>query len=194
MNILLHPARHSLDAEFRYPIYSPRGGVEGAMLLADEQDVQLVFEPHGDPGSAVFSAMRAGTRIKVEARLEPAGPAHHGEPAHRVYRFERLVSIEGRAAEEEMPGQSRAPYSGIVVRLNFARHGEPNGFVLDSGDFIHTRPEGMAQLQLGVGDRVEADGETRPLAGGAGVVVEASVINGRTLDGPRAKPKRPAHA
>jgi hypothetical protein len=93
-----------------------------------------------------------------------------------------------------MPGQPRAPYSGIVVRLNFARHGEPNGFVLDSGDFIHTRPEGMAQLQLGVGERVEADGETRPLAGGAGVVVEASVINGRALDGPRARPKRPAHA
>ena len=193
MNILRHPARHSFDAEFRYPLYSPRGGVEGAMLLADGEDVQLVFEPHGDPGATVFAALRAGTRVRVEASPEVAH-ADHGEPAHRVYRFERVVGIEGRAEDEEMPGQARAPYSGIVVRLNFARHGEANGFVLDSGDFIHTRPEGMAQLQLGVGDRVEADGEARPLAGGAGVVVEASVVNGRPLRHEKHHQKHPARA
>jgi hypothetical protein len=191
MNFLHHPARHSIEAEFRYPIYSPRGGVEGALLLADEEHLQLVFEPDGgDAGSAVFSGLRTGTRVRVEARPEPVSGAH-AEPAHRVYRFERLVSVDGRAMDDAVAATPpRAPYSGIVVRLNFARHGEPNGYVLDSGDFIHTRPEGMAQLQLGVGDRVEADGEARPLAGGSGMVVEASVVNGRTLD----KPKRPAHA
>ncbi len=189
MNILHHPARHSIEAEFRYPLYSPRGGVEGALLLADEEHIQLVFEPHGDAGSAVFSGLRTGTRVRVEARAEPVS-AHHGEPAHRVYRFERLVSVEDRAVDDMAPAGQRAPYSGIVVRLNFARHGAPNGYVLDSGDFIHTRPEGMAQLQLGVGDRVEADGEARPLAGGMGVVVEASVVNGRAIG----KPRRPAHA
>ena len=189
MNILHHPARHSMEAEFRYPLYSPRGGVEGALLLADEEHIQLVFEPHDEAGPALFGGLRTGTRVRVEARPEPASD-RHGQPAHRVYRFERLVSVEGRAVDDVAPAPARAPYSGIVVRLNFARHGEPNGYVLDSGDFIHTRPEGMAQLQLGVGDRVEADGEARPLARGSGVVVEASVVNGRAIG----KAKRPAHA
>jgi hypothetical protein len=188
MNINRQPARVTIEGEFRYPLYSPRGGVEGAMLQADEEEVQLVFEPHGDTGATAFSSLRAGTVVRVEAHPEIA--FDHGEPQHPVYRFERLVSIGGRAPDEAAHSTARAPYSGIVVRLNFARHGEPNGFVLDSGDFIHTRPEGMAQLRLGVGDRVEADGDTRPLMGGCGVVVEASVVNGRPL----VKPRRPAHA
>ncbi len=191
MNILYHPARHSIDAEYRYPLYSQRGGVEGVLLLADEEHIQLVFEPQGDVGPALFGGLRTGTRVRVEARAEPAS-AFRGGSAHRVYRFERLVSVEGRAVGDAAPAPPRAPYSGIVVRLNFARHGEPNGYVLDSGDFIHIRPEGMAQLQqqLGVGDRIEADGETRPLAGGPGVVVEAAVVNGRAIG----RPKRPACA
>jgi hypothetical protein len=189
MNLLHHPAPHVLDAEFRYPVYSPRGGIEGAMLLVDEDELQLVFDPHDAAGTAAFERLRAGARIRVEARPEPASD-HHGEPAHHVYALERLVDIDGRAAGDPAQDMRRAPYSGIVVRLNFARHGEPNGFVLDTGDFIHTRPEGMAQLRLGIGDRVEADGEARPLAGGSGRVVEASVVNGRPL----AKAKRPVHA
>ena len=31
MNILHHTSRHAIDAEFRYPVYSPRGGIEDAM-------------------------------------------------------------------------------------------------------------------------------------------------------------------
>jgi hypothetical protein len=189
MNILHHTSRHAIDAEFRYPVYSPRGGIEGAMLMVGEDDLQLVFDPHDAAGVAAFARMRTGTRVRVEARPQPASE-RHGEPAHQVYAFERLVDIEGRAAASPAQEARRAPYTGIVVRLNFARHGEPNGFVLDSGDFIHTRPEGMAQLRLGVGDRVEADGEARPLAGGSGVVVEASVVNGRALGHAR----RSAHA
>ena len=75
------------------------------------------------------------------------------------------------------------------MRLNFARHGEANGVVLDSGHFIHTKPDGMAKLKLEVGDRVEADGEARPLSTGTGQVVEASVVNGK----PVGKPKPPKH-
>ncbi len=178
----------TIDGEFRYPLYSPRGCVEGVMLHAGHAAVQLVFEPHGDTAASAFETLRAGTRVRVEAHA--MAPSDQGEADHPLYRFEQLVSVEGRAPDRSPRASERAPYSGIVVRLNFARHGAPNGFVLDNGDFIHTRPEGMAELSLGVGDRVEADGDARPLMSGCGVVVEASVVNGRALG----QPRRPAHA
>ena len=77
--------------------------------------------------------------------------------------------------------EGHASYSGTVVRLNFARHGEVNGVVLDSGHFIHTRPDGMAKLQLAVGDRVEAQGDALPLVNGTGMVVEAITVNGQAI-------------
>ena len=71
--------------------------------------------------------------------------------------------------------------SGTVVRFNYARHGEANGVVLDSGDFVHTRPDGFALLGFEIGMHVEADGESRALVGGAGRVIEARVVNGVPL-------------
>ncbi len=73
----------------------------------------------------------------------------------------------------------------MVARLNFAKHGEPNGVVLDSGDFIHLKPDGMRQVGLKIGDRVEATGEARPMELGHRVV-EAVEVNGVRLKG---KPK-----
>jgi len=48
---------------------------------------------------------------------------------------------------------------GIVAELHYARHGQPNGVVLETGEFIHMRPHGMAQVGLGVGAKVSAVGE-----------------------------------
>ena len=168
----------TIDAEFQYPIYSPKGGIEGALLHAGNDLVQLVFEPHGGPGAEAFTGLKAGEAVSVEVHAE--GPSDKGESQHAVYRFERLVSVNGKKPAKPAPG-ARAPYSGIVVRLNFARHGEANGVVLDSGHFIHTRPDGMARLKLAVGDPVQADGPSRALFGGGGQVVEATHVNGNAM-------------
>jgi hypothetical protein len=186
MNARHDHAVETIDGEFQYPIYSPKGGIEGALLHVGHDLVQLVFEPHGGPGAEAFSGLKAGEAVSVEAHAE--GPSDKGEAQHAVYRFERLVSVNGKKPAEPTPG-AHAPYSGIVVRLNFARHGEANGVVLDSGHFIHTKPDGMAKLKLEVGDRVEADGNARPLINGTGQVVEAAVVNGK----PVGKPKPPKH-
>jgi len=65
--------------------------------------------------------------------------------------------------------------------VNFARHGEANGVVLDSGDFIHTKPEGMKRLRLKIGDAVEADGDAQRLADDTGWAVDATSVNGRVV-------------
>jgi hypothetical protein len=70
---------------------------------------------------------------------------------------------------------------GTVVRFNYARHGQANGVVLDTGDFVHTKPDGLARLALKVGDKVRAEGRSQPLATGQGRVVEAVRVNGQAL-------------
>ena len=48
-----------------------------------------------------------------------------------------------------------------MQRRNFVRHGEANGVVLDTSDFIHTKPEGMAKPKLRIGDSMQADGDAQ---------------------------------
>ncbi|WP_256220106.1 MULTISPECIES: hypothetical protein [unclassified Variovorax] len=67
------------------------------------------------------------------------------------------------------------------MRLNYARHGEANGVVLDTGDFVHTRPDGFERLGLKIGDEVRAEGRAQPLATGEGRVIEAVRVNGRPV-------------
>ena len=47
---------------------------------------------------------------------------------------------------------------GVVTRLNYARHGEANGVVLDGGDFLHLKPDGMKRVELKVGQPIKAHG------------------------------------
>jgi hypothetical protein len=169
-----HP-RQTLQGEFRYPIFSPKGAVEGLMLQSEGKPLQLVVEPdRGD--SLPLASLRPGQQLAFEA--EPPKPSPKGKPAHRLLRLHRLLSMDGHAAAA---GDAPQTVSGTVVRFNFARHGEPNGVVLDSGDFIHCRPQGMKALSPGIGDKLTATGPARSLAGTTGKVVEARRINGRDL-------------
>jgi len=60
--------------------------------------------------------------------------------------------------------------------MHYALHGEANGVVLETGEFIHTRPDGMALLGLEVGAKVQATGELRMTVLGT-VLLEAHEVN-----------------
>jgi hypothetical protein len=104
-------------------------------------------------------------------------------PAHAVYEFRRLLSIDGRKPAKPKATPATA-YQGKVVRFNFSRHGRPNGVVLDSGDFIHTKPDGFLKVKLKPGATVRADGDAHLLATGRGWAVEASATNGKRITPP----------
>ena len=70
---------------------------------------------------------------------------------------------------------------GTVGAIHFARHGEPNGVVLKSGEFIHTRPSGMKRLNLGVGMNVIARGKLRATVLGT-VLMEAHEVKRTRLE------------
>jgi hypothetical protein len=81
---------------------------------------------------------------------------------------------------------------GEVVGLNYAKRGEVNGAILETGDFVHLRPHGAKAIGLKVGQTLEAEGEVRP--GWAGCrVIEARRANGVSLEKPKKK-EGPEHA
>lgn len=138
-------------------LYSPRGGIEGFLLDVDGVTVQFVCE-EDDPACA---ALEAGQRLVAQGTVRPDGGK--GPSAHEVY---DLVALPGTK-----PAPSRV--AGRIVRFNHAKHGAPNGVVLDSGHFIHTKPDGLQRLGWKLGQRVEVSGHAlRPLADRRGFVVE----------------------
>ncbi|MEH3087780.1 MAG: hypothetical protein PGN26_14875 [Xylophilus ampelinus] len=168
-----------LEAQFRHPVYSPKGAIEGLLVEHAGATAQVVCEDPDPATAAALAALRPGQALRLAAA--PAQASDKGAPAHPVYRLERLLAVDGQAPADADPGR----IAGTVVRFNYAKHGAANGVVLDSGDFVHTRPAGLEGLGLKVGDRVEAEGEARPLAAGGGRVVEARSVNGRPLGGGR---------
>jgi hypothetical protein len=64
-------------------------------------------------------------------RASQAQPSPKGPSAHAVYDFGSLVAVDGKKLVKSKPA-SGAAYQGRGVRIDFARHGEPNGVVLDN--------------------------------------------------------------
>lgn len=170
-----------LEAVFKHAIFGPDGSIEGALVEAAGRPLQLLVE-HGDEAAGrLLAGLREGQSIVADAVEQ--GPSHKGPSAHAVHLLERLRSVDGAKPAKERPAPRSAAYNGRVTRFNYARHGAKNGVVLDTGDFIHLKPEGMAKAKLAVGDQVAADGDAWPLALGGGYVVEATVVNGKAVAG-----------
>lgn len=168
----------TIRGHVQHLIYSPRGEIEGALMEVDAAPLQLVFSHEDVESGAQFAAIASGQLVSVTAH--PQGPSPKGAGDHPVYAHIALLTVDGhRPAKPD--ASAGAAYQGRVIRLNHARHGEANGVVLDTGDFIHLKPDGMARLGLKVGDAVQADGDAHRLADDSGWAVEASHVNGKPV-------------
>lgn len=165
----------SIEGRYVHPIYSPKGGIESVMLDADGVATQFVFG-HSPDDATPFGKVKPGQRVTLEGT--EAKPWPEGENAHAVYQFKRLAAIDGKDTHE---GGKPAHAKGKVIRMNYARHGEANGVLLDSGDFVHIRPDRFAGLGIVVGDQVEASGPGRPLTDDSGQVIDAVEVNGKLV-------------
>jgi hypothetical protein len=171
-----HP--ETIEGTLRHLVYSPGGEIEGILLDVDDAALQVVFDPHEPELYGALMAAEEGLSIVVEAT--PQKPSLKGKPSHPVFDLVKLVTVDGRRPVPAITDEGPA-YQGTVARFNYARHGEPNGVVLDTGDFIHTKPHGLAPLKLAIGDKVEADGEAQMLVTGKGWAVEATTVNGKAI-------------
>jgi hypothetical protein len=109
-----------------------------------------------------------------------------GSPTHKLSKLVRVLDNGGRKAEkyDRTPGK----FSGRIERLNYALHGEVNGGILDSGDFLRLKPEEAQAVGLTVGMAVEARGRTKPMPVGH-FVIEADEVNGTVIGHPKEKKK-----
>jgi hypothetical protein len=82
-------------------------------------------------------------------------------------------------------------HTGIVKQINYARHGEPNGAILETGEFVHMKPDGARAVDLKVGQKLTVEGEVRTSPAGH-TVIEATLVNGIEIDHPKPKKKNAA--
>ena len=167
--------------------FAPKGEIDGLLIEADGRVTQVNL----GPDHAGRARGLVGQDVEVRVGHEPKVDDHpRGD--HPVFKLVAFADEDGTAEHKTQghkppehkphghkphPHPEPAEVTGTVRRLNYAKHGEANGVVLDTGDFVHLKPDGMKLLGLAVGQGVTASGPA--LAGeSGGKVVEAEVVNG----------------
>ena len=165
--------------------YSPKGDTEGILLQEGDRTVQVNVPPH--LWIAIASTVPVGQSVELTVEAEPE-LRKHPDGEHPVYRLVSLRAPDGRVITVAGPGhEEEVTVEGVVTRLNYAKHGEANGVVLDGGDFLHLKPDGMKRVGLTVGQPIKAQGRARPIAFG-GRAIEAEIVNGVSIGS-----KKPRH-
>jgi hypothetical protein len=167
---------------------SPKGFHEG-FLLKSGKDVKQINLPK-EHLQSLSDGWPSNTEISVEVEAEEPW----GAPTHKVYKVFRLVRVVdngGRQAEKDhhLPRK----FSGRIERLNYALHGEVNGGILESGDFLHLKPDSAQAICLAVGMAVEARGKTKLMPGGR-FVIEAVEVNGAVIGHRNTKKKHASNS
>jgi len=163
----------SLSGQLQRLLFSPKGAIEGLLLKVDSQPIQVSMKP-GSADSKVLSSA-VGKPIEVEASADHSPKTKNG--AHAVYQLNSITKLAGKAFKSN----GTQPINGVVANIHYAKHGEPNGVILESGEFIYTRPPGMKKLKLRVGSKVIAHGEARTTVLGT-PLIEAHEVNRVKLD------------
>ena len=172
---MAHPSE-LLSGTCRQLLFSPKGGVEGVLLAVKGRTLQVSLS--ADEGAALARLTASGKRLRVLATADHSPKTR--DAAHPVYQFESLADAAGHPITLPADEPGATAIKGVVAALHFARHGQPNGVVLDTGEFIHMRPHGMAAVGLGLGAKVRAVGEVRMTLLGSRML-EARQVNGIDL-------------
>jgi hypothetical protein len=128
-------------------LFSPKGGIEGALVKIKGAVVQVNVPPAS--AAALAQASGPGKRLRVLAVADNSPKTAEGH--HPVYLFESFAAVE----------PDNTTIKGTVAAMHFAKHGQPNGVILETGEFIHLRPLGMVQAGLAIGSKVNALGTVR---------------------------------
>ncbi len=159
----------NLSGRLQQLLFSPKGGIEGMLMTVGAETVQVSMRhDEADPRELQKAC---GKAIVVTASADHSPKAREG--AHAVYKLHAIKKLGGKAARSNKDAHA---IRGVVAALHYAKHGEPNGVILESGEFIHTRPPGMKKLKLEIGSKVVAQGEVRMTVLGT-LLMEADRVN-----------------
>jgi hypothetical protein len=163
--------RTSMEGVVEYLNFSPKGSYEALLLKTGKQRVQINFPP--ELSEQVGKSVNSGDRVTVE--VEEYDSSRKGQ--HPVYWLISLVGQKGL----QISSVAGSPIKGRVDRINFAKHGEPNGALLDSGHFVHLKPGGARAIDLKLGQILEVQGRSKPAAHSHYQIIQADVVNGIDL-------------
>ncbi len=112
----------------------------------------------------VVKAVATGDQISIVAVAEKS-------------KGEEIVMLKPKPGEQPKPGDV-GKIEGVVKYLNYARHGEVNGAVLESGDFVHLGPDGAKLVKPAIGQKLSVEGAAATMADGHLVIEHPSAVNG----------------
>jgi hypothetical protein len=164
----------ALRGELQRLLFSPKGGIEGLLLRVKSKTIQVAMKQEEAHATALQQAI--GKPVELTASRDHSPKTKHS--AHPVYKLHTIKSLAGIAAA---PAANIPAVYGVVAAIHFSKHGHPNGVILESGEFIHTRPPGMEKLKLKVGSKVAVHGELRLTTLGTSLV-EAIEVNRMRID------------
>jgi hypothetical protein len=166
----------TLSGTLTQVLLSPKGVIEGLLLSIRGKHVQISTAPGAIDEYA--DVLVAGVRVVAKAIADHSPKTKGG--SHPVFKAKQLTQIGRNFLGESTHGAGPVVLKGLVAALHYARHGEPNGVVLKSGDVVHLRPHGMKKSGLKVGAKVVAQGERRMTVLGT-TLLEAREINRVTI-------------
>jgi hypothetical protein len=123
-------------------LFSPTGDIEGALLKMKGEVLQVSIEP--EQGAALVAMTGPGRPLRVLATADHS--PRTAQRAHPVYKFVAFADVSGQAMDVPRVDPAHATLKGVVGAWHYARHGEPNGVLLETGEFIHLRPHGVQPL------------------------------------------------
>jgi len=157
-------------------LFSPKGAVEGVLIKVKDATVQVSLS--GKSAPVLLREAIVGKPLRVHASRDHSPRTKEG--VHPVYEFEEMADALGHAIDSAGTDDESTTIKGVVSTLHFARHGQPNGVILETGEFIHLRPHGMTQTGIAVGSKVNAIGEASMTQLGTRML-EAQRVNGVEL-------------
>ena len=152
-----------LNGTCRQLLFSPKGSIDGVLLVVDDKVIQVSLSRK--KGVALSRIAKPGKPLCVLGN--PERSSKKSGRAHPVYKFKSLADADGKVAHaphkngDTHPDKDSVAVNGVVASLHYARHGQPNGVILATGEFIHLRRRGMTQARLKIGSKVRAVGKLR---------------------------------
>jgi hypothetical protein len=169
------PQREPVDLSGTVSNYNlgPRGEVEALMIKSSDKTIQVNLPPPLSPFAVQVATVGAQVTIKAYPEM--------GLPDHPIYELASVKNEQGRELKQPSPDDRKFVHEeGTIKSLNYARHGEINGAILDSGDFVHLGPPAVT-IKLTVGQKITIDGVGHPMMLSEHRAVEAVAIDGKML-------------
>ena len=128
-------------------LFSPKGSIEGTLVKVNGAVVQLSM----DPATGAAFARRTGPGRHLRALAVADHSPKTIDAAHPGFQFKSYADAEGHPIELPDADPGNVTIKGVVAALHFARHGQANGVMLQSGEFIHL---GTRMLQAHTVNRI----------------------------------------